>query len=472
MLRKLILVLVLGLLIVNVAAAQVQNAVIWQSSYYNNNALQGSPVYSEAVGATFLNYNWQDGTPNGSVPADNFSARWVMTSNFVGGTYRFSARADDSVRVIVDGLTIIDTFAFPNVGGLVSADITLSNASHTVTVEYREFAGLAFMEVSWQNLGAVAPTPIPTTPPISSGPWIAQYFANTSLAGSPTVIQSESSPSHFWGTGVPAVNMPADNWSARWTATLFFVGSYQISVQADDGVRVIIDGVTYINELHSASGQTYTANVNLGNGAHTFVIEFVEFAGDAFLQYNLNPTTFTPTQAPVNAFVTVIASRLNVRNAPDPLRGVVLTKISKNESYTIVGRNADSSWWKINVNGTLGWVSGRYVSTFGAQNIPVINDTVAPQPPATPVLACPDAPPSRLRVGGTARVTPGVAVNIRSLPSLTGARIGRIPPISVIRVLSGPLCSNQMAWYQIDYAGTVGWSAEGYGSYYWLEPVQ
>lgn len=475
MLRKIILVLVLGLLTIgaSTAAAQVQSTVVWQSSYYNNTSLQGNPVFTEPVGATFLNYNWQGGSPSNSVQADNFSGRWVMSATFAAGTYRFFARADDSVRVIVDGVTVIDTFAFPNVGNLVTGDIALSNATHTVVVEYREFGGVAYMDVEWQNLGAVAPnpTPFPTFPPPSSGPWIAQYYSNPTLSGAPTVIQSESSPTHFWGTGAPAVNMPVDNWSARWTATLYFTGNYQLSVRADDGVRVTVDGVTYINEFHSATGQTYTANLSLGNGPHTFVVEYLELGIDAFLVFNLDPITVIPTQQPSPAFATVLAGRLNVRRAPDPLRGLVLTKISQGETYPIIGRNADSSWWKINVNGTEGWVSGRWVQTFNTQGIPVIVDTPVPQPPVTPVVGCPGAPETRLRVGGTARVTGGITLNLRNGPSLSANRISRMPPNTVVSVLSGPLCANGMSWYEVNYVGTVGWAAEGASSGYWLLPA-
>ena len=42
------------------------------------------------------------------VPADNFSARWTRRVPFEDGLYRFSARADDGIRVWIDGETLID----------------------------------------------------------------------------------------------------------------------------------------------------------------------------------------------------------------------------------------------------------------------------------------------------------------------------------------------------------------------------
>ncbi|WP_410968985.1 PA14 domain-containing protein, partial [Salmonella sp. SAL4444] len=76
---------------------------------------------------------------------------------------------------------------------------------------------------------------------LGTGPWTAQYYANPTLSGSPTLIQTESSPTHDWGTGSPVVSIPPDNFSARWTSTRTVeAGTYQISVRVDDGVRVFV----------------------------------------------------------------------------------------------------------------------------------------------------------------------------------------------------------------------------------------
>ncbi|MFN8374720.1 MAG: hypothetical protein U0694_17795 [Anaerolineae bacterium] len=49
----------------------------------------------------------------------------------------------------------------------------------------------------------------------------------------------------------------------------------------------------------------------------------------------------------------------------------VLTRIRRGEIYGISGRN-DSTTLQLNVNGTLGWVSARYVSATNADRVPVV----------------------------------------------------------------------------------------------------
>jgi LysM repeat protein len=94
----------------------------------------------------------------------------------------------------------------------------------------------------------------------------------------------------------------------------------------------------------------------------------------------------------------------------------------------------------------------------------IITDT----PAATP--ACTLAP--RLTTGALARVIPGSANALRSLPGTNSPSvvIGEIPGGNLISVLAGPTCANGYYWWQVNYNGSVGWTAEGQGSTYWLEP--
>jgi hypothetical protein len=111
------------------------------------------------------------------------------------------------------------------------------------------------------------------------------------------------------------------------------------------------------------------------------------------------------------------------------------------------------------------------VGTF-AGNFQAINALPTPIAVSTPVLAtCPGFMTSRLTVGQAGRVTPGDPNNIRSQPSTTSAKVGEIPGGQSFTVLAGPQCGENMAWWQVDYNGVVGWTTEGQGSTYWLEPA-
>lgn len=75
--------------------------------------------------------------------------------------------------------------------------------------------------------------------------------------------------------------------------------------------------------------------------------------------------------------------------------------------------------------------------------------------------ACPADLVTALRVDTWARVTGDTANNLRAAPGLAAARIGQIPAGDLFRVLGGPQCGDGYVWWQVDYAGAPGWTAEG-----------
>ncbi len=446
------------------AAAQ---SFTWNAEFYNNPDLQGAPALTRQDAA--IAFDWGGGAPAPGVKADFFSARWTAEPTFTGGAYRFSAVADDWVRVWVGNTALIDTFQQPLVGQVISADVTLPAGVHRIRVEYREESGNASVFVNWTAQTADA-TAASVFPALASGPWTAEYYANSTLSGSPTLIQSEVSPNHDWGHGSPVASLPVDNWSARWTRVeTLEAGDYQIVVRADDGARVLVNGNLVIDQFGASGGQPASATVTLPAGQHTIVIEFVELSGVAFLNYKLAwvangqaaPAITGPRATVVNAF------RLNVRAVPDTVQGAVLARINQGDTYPVIGRNADGSWWQIRVDDLVGWVSASYVTVADADAVPVIQSEAA-----AGGTSCAAAPPPRLSVGRTGRVTPGLANNLRDQASPDALLLGQIPAGGVFTVVSGPQCAGGLYWWQVRYNRITGWTPEGGGGQYWLEPVE
>ncbi len=80
--------------------------------------------------------------------------------------------------------------------------------------------------------------------------------------------------------------------------------------------------------------------------------------------------------------------------------------------------------------------------------------------------------PTRLSVGQQARVIAGgLPNNLRAAPLIGATRIGQIPPAGVFDVLDGPQCASGYRWWQVDYQGTIGWTADGDTDSTWLEPL-
>lgn len=275
-----------------------------------------------------------------------------------------------------------------------------------------------------------------------SNAWTAEYFNNISLSGSPALIRTETQPNGEWNYGSPAPGIvAADNFSVRWTTTAFLNGgTYQISVRADDGVRVFVDGVLYINQWQLSPGRFYQANIPLAAGNHTFVVEYFEAAEVALLLYNFD--LLGPVPPPGTPQARVTAQYLNVRALPNASSGV-LDVISLGQVYPIIGRNAANTWWQINVNGTVGWVSSSYVAASNTFGVPITDGSGIPPTPIPP-------PP----VGATATVT-AYLLNVRNAPNpFSGAVITQITRGQVYPVIGRNL---DTSWVQINVNGLVGW---------------
>jgi hypothetical protein len=96
-----------------------------------------------------VNFMWDSGSPDPTVAADHFSARWEGSWNFItGGTYRFYATASDGIRVYIDGTLLIDQW---HDGSETSytADTSVTAGVHDIKVEYYNNTGDATAIVSW-----------------------------------------------------------------------------------------------------------------------------------------------------------------------------------------------------------------------------------------------------------------------------------------------------------------------------------
>lgn len=124
------------------------------SSYYNGllNAPfpESSLLYKTSTTNVFFNFwTW---SPNVSVPADNFTAKyeWYLQTNETW-IHSFQTRTDDWVRVYVDWTLVIDNWT--NHSATINTwTISLSPwISYHIVVEYFEATGDSVMELSWMK---------------------------------------------------------------------------------------------------------------------------------------------------------------------------------------------------------------------------------------------------------------------------------------------------------------------------------
>jgi hypothetical protein len=131
------------------------------------------------------------------------------------------------------------------------------------------------------------------------GQWQASYWSNTTLAGEPVLVRTESQINYNWGTGSPAPGVPADRFSARWTGTFNFEpGAYRFTVTVDDGARLWVNEQLIIDEWTVQSETTFNADVTLPGGNIPIRLEYFENTGVALIRLNWTRVAVPPPAAP------------------------------------------------------------------------------------------------------------------------------------------------------------------------------
>jgi hypothetical protein len=241
----------------------------WRAEYYDNPWLDGVPALVR-IDADIA-FNWGAGSPAPVLPADGFSVRWSRSVDFAAGTYRFTTRTDDGVRLFIDGRLVIDQWV-DQAMSVYSVELMLSEGHHVVRMEYYENLGGAAAHMHWERIT----TPAPTTR------WRGEYYNNTHLAGPPVLVRHDAEIAFDWGAGAPDYRLPADRFSARWVRSITTRNAtYVFETTTDDGVRLYVDGRMVIDEWRDMSRQTFTARVDLSEGAHTVRMEYYEREGSA-----------------------------------------------------------------------------------------------------------------------------------------------------------------------------------------------
>ncbi|HYO26269.1 MAG TPA: PA14 domain-containing protein [Lacipirellulaceae bacterium] len=341
----------------------------WRGEYYGNRWLGGSPALVRDDAR--INFNWGTGAPAPTLPADNFSARWTRDLDFDAGTYRFSLFADDGVRFWVDGRLLIDEWQPGN--DTYTVELALTAGRHSLRLEYFEATGGAIVELDWQRTEATYPH------------WRGEYYDNDRLQGSPVLIRNDVNVSFDWGEGSPAPGVGDDHFSVRWTGQPdITAGTYRFHVEANDGVRLWVNGRLVIDQWNDRGGD-YSADVAITAGGRQQVrLEYFEDTGDALVELwweRLQPTA-TPTSIPPTATATRVPPTATATSIPPT---ATPTRVPPSATPT------------------------RVPPTATATSIP---------PTATPTRVPPSATPTRVPPTATATRVPPTPTQVASTPTV------------------------------------------------------
>jgi len=112
--------------------------------------------------------------------------------------------------------------------------------------------------------------------------WRGEYYNNTWLGGTPALVRDDANIDFDWGAAAPGPGVNADNFSTRWTRSVYFDGGdYQFTVTTDDGVRLWIDGALVLDKWFDQAQTTYNFTQAMSGGDHYIRMEHYEHTGFA-----------------------------------------------------------------------------------------------------------------------------------------------------------------------------------------------
>jgi hypothetical protein len=262
------------------------------ATYYDNRDFTGSRVERTDAVISFL---WGEEAPVNFIERDTFSVRWtgILEPQF-SQTYTFYARADDGIRVWIDGQQIIDGWKDQGPTEYSGSIELVAGARYEIVVEYYDNLFGAVAQLRWSSPSTAkniiprerlyptyvpTPTPTPTAPDSGNGTGLAAtYYDNNNFTGT-TVTRVDPTLDFNWGDGSPAAAIARDTFSARWTGQVQAqkTETYTFYARADDGIQVWIDGRQIIDGWKDQGPTEYSGSIELVAGTkYEIVVSYYE----------------------------------------------------------------------------------------------------------------------------------------------------------------------------------------------------
>jgi hypothetical protein len=117
--------------------------------------------------------------------------------------------------------------------------------------------------------------------------WLAEFWNNKDLSGEPVYVRYDQTIDFDWGHGSAAGPVSSDNFSARWTRSVYFnEGTYRFNATMDDAMRVWIDGNLIIDSWTDSQEHTMSRDVYMTQGDHDMRVDYYEAGGVAVAKFN------------------------------------------------------------------------------------------------------------------------------------------------------------------------------------------
>ncbi|MEK3794168.1 PA14 domain-containing protein [Paenibacillus sp. FSL R7-0204] len=256
-----------------------------KGEYYDNIDLTGLKLTRTDAN---VNFGWGLGSPDATMGIDTFSVRWTGSIKpKYSETYTFQVIADDGVRLWVDGHLILDKW-ITQAGELTSQPITLTAVhNYDIRLEYFENGGGATAILQWSSASQVKQV-VPQSqlhhlPDVQGVGLKGEYYDDLEM-NELKLTRTDANINFNWIEGSPDSQIGPDTFSARWTGTIKprYSDNYTFYLNADDGVRLWIDGKLVLNRWVNQSDQFRSNSIPLVAGnQYDIQIEYFENLGGA-----------------------------------------------------------------------------------------------------------------------------------------------------------------------------------------------
>jgi hypothetical protein len=254
--------------------------------------------------------------------------------------------------------------------------------------------------------------------------------------------------------------------------------SYSFYVDANTIVSVAINSpIDTVAEIRDASGATIVQDDDSGGNLNPLLTYMLPYAGDYTLvvrpySVGIEAPVIAPTYLQAGSYAESIDTADGDQFVFYGDAGAnIVVRVTAEGSFDTVAEIYDSSGTFLvgnddtnGLNPYLDYVlpySGEYVllirpfssDTRGAYTLEVSLGGVQS-------VGCPNLPPPQLFVGAMVVATPGNATRVRADHTTDAQILAQMRRDTTADVLAGPVCANERVWWQVNYNGIVGWSAE------------
>ncbi|MEH2245404.1 PA14 domain-containing protein, partial [Nostoc sp.] len=260
------------------------------AQYFGNPDLLGLPVMTKVENT--INQNWYLSSPNlAALNTNYFSTRWSgQIAALSTGTYTFTAKVEDGVRLWVNGQQIINSWGTARVVSSYTGTIALQQGQkYDLVMEYQQYTDNASAQLSWTPPGGqqqIIPATV-LTPTLSGVK--GEYFNGTNeiIQSNPLQLTKTDATLDI-ATFSPGNGVDTRYFAVRWTGLLNVTnaGDYQFHATFNDGGRVWIDGQLVIDRWIDLfySNRASSQKISLEEGQHNIQVEYFNDDRNSFFK--------------------------------------------------------------------------------------------------------------------------------------------------------------------------------------------